>query len=173
MENEAPGREALTTLSNTSGVHISGFSAGENPSRNHASMPPRTSVSASITSPMTNVRRTLPPSKHHRFHPGTRRCHLVQSSSAYGRRAGQSAKASASSLSLSGYFSVLKKSRLLLDGEVSLNSRHAHKKFNPVPKPTSPMAKLSPHRNAEKRSGRLLPRKKTWHFSSRPESSEK
>ncbi len=161
-------------FASTASLHISGFFAGEKPSRNQAStLPAGNCGNASATSLITSVRRTRPPAKLQRFQPGTRRCQRANSVSACACNSGHSANAARNSSSLNGNFSTLKKSRLAPSGATCSNNCQAQRKFSPVPKPVSPMQKLSPADNAAKRSAKRLPCRNTWRVSSRPESVEK
>ena len=118
------------------------------------------SGSASATSPITSVRRIRPLAKVERFQPGIRRRHRAVSSSAWWRSAGHTARASVSSCSSSGYFSTLKKSRLLVARATSSKSCQAHKKLKPVPNPVSPIVNPPPLDKDAKRSASRLPCKK-------------
>ena len=62
----APGAERCATRLITCGVHMSGLSAGENPSRNQASARPPQASNASIT-PMTPTSNTTRPPPHIRL----------------------------------------------------------------------------------------------------------
>ncbi len=161
-------------FASTVSLHISGFLAGEKPSRNHASTHASGNCgNASSTSSITSVSRTRPPRKapavpaRHAAMPARQQRFRLALQFRPQRQCG------AQFVIVQGNFSTLKKSRLAPAGATCSNNCHAQRKFSPVPKPVSPMQKLSPADSAAKRSANWLPCRNTWRVSSRPESVEK
>ena len=166
----APLREARAMFASTASLHISGFLAGEKPSRNHASTQPAGDCgNAFSTSSIARVSRTRSPKKFQRFQPGTRRCQRASSTSACAANWRDSANAARNSLSFRGNFSMLKKSRLAPGGATFSNNCNVQKEIQPGAEAGLADAEaLARRERCKATSANRLPCRNTWRVSSRP-----
>ncbi|MCY1537767.1 hypothetical protein D9M68_732760 [compost metagenome] len=168
-----PGPESRASWAKSAGLHMSGFFAGANPSRNQASMRASSSGRHSRASPTSRVSTTRPAARLMRWKPGCTATYCSSNWVASGASSGQRARARCRSPRARGNFSTLTKCSRASAGAQRSNSCQAQRKFSPVPKPVSPMVSRPPAGSSAKRRARSLPSRKTCRVSSMPEAGEK
>ena len=161
----APGAERAATRARTAWVHIPGFRAGANPSRNQASARPLQPSSAGSTS-MTARSRMAPNSGNStRCTPRARPGQRAIIGSTTGASSGHRARARDASAAAIGNASMEKMWSTPCAFRVRRQRSRSAATFSPVPKPSSPTTK---RRRCAQASGRPQPSRNTARVSARP-----